>query len=212
MWGAFGLLILACVTIYTGSILSVVENGRSSALASLFGDNHAQYETITFSQALLLPIYASGCLVFMYLFFSYAQYLFLFLILFSATASLLILTSLTVHNIYVKLTAYANTTIIWIVSVIVTATILVEYIRTGNFICHDMLGVSLAVLFILTIRFPNAKIAVLTLSLLLFYDLFWVFFSEYFFKENVMVKVASNETSNPVHDIGMHNPCTRFAL
>eukprot|EP01031_Cornospumella_fuschlensis_P028561 gene28561-34475_t len=95
----------------------------------------------------------------------------------SSAVSLLVLTSIVLFNVYAKCCSNVNTTIVWIMSSVLAA---------------------------VTIRFPNAKIAVLTLSLLLFYDLFWVFFSEYFFKDNVMVEVASKETSNPIHDIGKH--------
>jgi hypothetical protein len=56
--------------------------------------------------------------------------------------------------------------------------------------------------FISTLRFPSLKIAALCLSLLVVYDIFWVFCSEYFFTQNVMVEVATKVASNPVYEIG----------
>ena len=74
-----------------------------------------------------------------------------------------------------------------IISVLITSVILVEWLRTGNLILHNILGCSLSILFISTLKFPSLKIALLCLGGLLLYDVFWVFFSEYFFSSNVMV-------------------------
>eukprot|EP01036_Dinobryon_divergens_P025817 gene25817-34404_t len=94
---------------------------------------------------------------------------------------------------------------IWFVntfSIIITVVVACEWIRSGNFICHDILGCSLCIAFISTLRFPSLKLATFCLTGLVIYDIYWVFLSEYFFRSNVMVEVATKKATNPVHDLG----------
>lgn len=101
---------------------------------------------------------------------------------------------------------------IWFVntfSIIITVVVACEWIRSGNFICHDILGCSLCIAFISTViirnmlvlpielmkimctmqlRFPSLKLATFCLAGLVIYDIYWVFLSEYFFRSNVMVE------------------------
>ncbi|CAO2200338.1 unnamed protein product [Urochloa humidicola] len=55
--------------------------------------------------------------------------------------------------------------------------------------------------FVSHVRLPNIKICALLLVCLFVYDIFWVFFSERFFGANVMVSVATQKASNPVHTV-----------
>jgi len=48
------------------------------------------------------------------------------------------------------------------------------------------------------LRLPNLKISAILLWIFFFYDIFWVFLSEYIFKKNVMVTVATNLPSLPM--------------
>ena len=60
------------------------------------------------------------------------------------------------------------------------------------------MGMGLCVAFIAFVRLPSLKVSTLLLSGLLLYDVFWVFFSQYVFNANVMVKVATRPADNPV--------------
>ncbi|KAL0403148.1 UNVERIFIED_CONTAM: Signal peptide peptidase-like 1 [Sesamum radiatum] len=51
------------------------------------------------------------------------------------------------------------------------------------------------------VRLPNIKICAVLLVCLFVYDVFWVFYSERFFGANVMVSVATQQASNPVHTV-----------
>ena len=51
------------------------------------------------------------------------------------------------------------------------------------------MGISLCILFLSLVRFPNIRVATVLLCLAFFYDIFFVFLSPIFFKESVMVKV-----------------------
>lgn len=62
----------------------------------------------------------------------------------------------------------------------------------------DAMGMGLCVAFIAFVRLPSLKVSTLLLSGLLLYDVFWVFFSQYVFSANVMVKVATRPADNPV--------------
>lgn len=62
----------------------------------------------------------------------------------------------------------------------------------------DAMGMGLCVAFIAFVRLPSLKVSTLLLSGLLLYDVFWVFFSQYVFNANVMVKVATRPADNPV--------------
>ena len=62
----------------------------------------------------------------------------------------------------------------------------------------DAMGMGLCVAFIAFVRLPSLKVSTLLLSGLLLYDVFWVFFSQYVFSANVMVRVATRPADNPV--------------
>jgi hypothetical protein len=64
----------------------------------------------------------------------------------------------------------------------------------------------------LTFVFPRARasppfeqVATITLVALFVYDVFWVFFSAYFFADNVMVAVATKRADNPAQ-VKRHTP------
>jgi len=54
------------------------------------------------------------------------------------------------------------------------------------------------------LRIPNIKVACIALVCLFFYDIFWVFYSESIFGENVMLKVATTASHNPMNTIASH--------
>lgn len=69
---------------------------------------------------------------------------------------------------------------------------------SGHWLLMDAMGMGLCVAFIAFVRLPSLKVSTLLLSGLLLYDVFWVFFSQYVFNANVMVKVATRPADNPV--------------
>lgn len=56
-------------------------------------------------------------------------------------------------------------------------------------ILQNIMGISLCILFLSLVRFPNIKVATILLSLAFLYDIFFVFLSPIFFQESVMIKV-----------------------
>jgi signal peptide peptidase-like protein 3 len=79
----------------------------------------------------------------------------------------------------------------------------------------DAMGMGLCVAFIAFVRLPSLKVSTLLLSGLLLYDVFWVFFSQYVFNANVMVKVATRycdccffPVENAVNYVSVNEPST----
>ncbi|KAG0472870.1 hypothetical protein HPP92_014727 [Vanilla planifolia] len=75
------------------------------------------------------------------------------------------------------------------------------WLVSGHWLLNNLLGICICVAFVSHVRLPNIKICVLLLVCLFVYDIFWVFFSERFFGANVMVSVATQKASNPVHTV-----------
>eukprot|EP00191_Tetraselmis_sp_GSL018_P023524 CAMPEP_0177624298 /NCGR_PEP_ID=MMETSP0419_2-20121207/29411_1 /TAXON_ID=582737 /ORGANISM="Tetraselmis sp., Strain GSL018" /LENGTH=313 /DNA_ID=CAMNT_0019125007 /DNA_START=344 /DNA_END=1283 /DNA_ORIENTATION=+ len=75
----------------------------------------------------------------------------------------------------------------------------IAWALTGHWLLNNILGCCLCATIISFIRLPNMKICTILLGCLLLYDVFWVFFSSTLFGNNVMLHVAQQKSSNPVH-------------
>lgn len=196
------ILATATGTVYAGSVLSVQSDAEenSSRLSnngsSVVPSQASSHEEITLTQALGFPLYASAALLTLFFFFNYVQYLLIFMMTFSSAVALYTLLHLGLSKI-----CCARYPFITLIAVVVDGVIILEWLLTGNWICHNILCVALCILFLHTLRFPSLKIATLCLCLLLVYDAFWVFYSERFFTKNVMVEVATKQATNPLHDL-----------
>jgi len=85
-----------------------------------------------------------------------------------------------------------------LLSVSISICVVWVWIMTGHWLLMDAMGMGLCVAFIAFVRLPSLKVSTLLLSGLLLYDVFWVFFSQYVFNANVMVRVATRPADNPV--------------
>ncbi|KAH0852632.1 hypothetical protein HID58_093797 [Brassica napus] len=81
------------------------------------------------------------------------------------------------------------------------AVTVVAWLVSGHWVLNNLLGISICIAFVSHVRLPNIKICAMLLLCLFVYDIFWVFFSERFFGTNVMVTVATQQASNPVHTV-----------
>lgn len=186
------LILTATFTVYLGSKLSA-----GNRLMPL-NPQELEDTEMTLGQALIIPVTSSICLIFLFFFFAYLQYILMGIVVLVGCSALCQLMNLALQNSFLKL----NPKVALIASVCTTTFALVNWITTGNVIIYNFLGCSLCVVFISTLRFPSLKIAVICLSLLVVYDIFWVFCSEYFFAKNVMVEVATKVADNPLHQVG----------
>lgn len=75
------------------------------------------------------------------------------------------------------------------------------WVLTDHWLAIDAIGVCLCTMMISFLRLRKLKVGVIAGAGLFVYDVFWVFFSHHIFKENVMVKVATQQARNPVQHI-----------
>jgi len=80
--------------------------------------------------------------------------------------------------------------------------VVLGWLLTGHWMFTDLIGVSLCITIISVLRLSSLKVATICLVSLFVYDIFWVFFSERIFGQNVMVEVAQKAASNPVRAVG----------
>lgn len=199
------LLSLASVNIIVGSKLRMwrddikigqktIKKTDESTDESNEGDSSVDlniYHVLTF------PFTSSIFLVLIFYFFSFLQYFLVFLVIIAGFISVQVCCS-NMLSIFLKKSSHAgdNDSSITVATYFLSAIILIEWIRTGNFILHDIISSCLCILFISIIRFPSLRLAVSCLTILFFYDIYWVFFSKYHFNKNVMVEVSYDDDIN----------------
>lgn len=189
---------VATATVYIGSYLSLDQKKSSKKNEETVQQNNEQVSVeLSYYEIIIMPISSSLCLVMLFFFFQYLQYVLILILVSGAVGALFQLTQFTLQKINQSISTRYST----IISCFITALITLEWLRTGNFIAHNLLACSLCLMFISTVKFPNLKLAVLCLSLLVIYDIFWVFYSEYWFKSNVMVEVATKVAVNPIQQV-----------
>lgn len=203
---AFGILLVATATVAGSSLLSVYSDAKDEESHFQSSDGESSNHLISFGnddgmlwQAIFFPIMASISLLTMFFFFQYMQYL-LFVFLTSAAFGAVHQLMLFAIEHFSLAQSVSSKVKNWLIS-IVAGVIVIGWIMTGYWIFHNILCISLGILFIHTLRFPSFKIVTLLLVLLLIYDGFWVFYSEFFFHKNVMVEVAKKTVTNPVKDV-----------
>ena len=191
--GAFGLLLLATSSIWLGSVLG-------SKKPEPKDDEINEEETIelTWSQVLMMPISSSIFLLLLFYFFAYLQLILVFFVILGSALSC----AEVIKSSIASFVPCLNGKISSVFSAVFTVFVVAQWAMNGSFIAHDILGCSICISSIALIRFPSLKLAAVCLGLLLLYDIFWVFFSEYFFQKNVMVEVATKSASNPLQAVG----------
>ncbi|XP_031095384.1 signal peptide peptidase-like 1 [Ipomoea triloba] len=166
--------------------------------------------TLDRSQALMIPVMSSCSLLLMfYLFSSVSQLLTAFTAIASASSLYFCLSpyfaqiksQFGLSDPYVSRCCSKSFTRIQAFLTFMCVGIVVAWLVSGHWILNNLLGISLCIAFVSHVRLPNIKICAVLLLCLFVYDIFWVFYSERFFGANVMVSVATQQASNPVHTV-----------
>ncbi|KAG2319585.1 hypothetical protein Bca52824_012798 [Brassica carinata] len=184
-------LILTAVTVTFASAFRALNYAKEMEKSD-FSESSITLDT---SQALMIPVMSSCSLLLMFYLFSSVSQL---LTAFTAIASVSSLFFwLSPYALYIKSqlglsdpfsrAAALITVVAWLVS--------------GHWVLNNLLGISICIAFVSHVRLPNIKTCAMLLLCLFVYDIFWVFFSERFFGANVMVTVATQQASNPVHTV-----------
>ncbi|XP_058084157.1 signal peptide peptidase-like 1 [Magnolia sinica] len=200
-------LILTAVVVTFSSALRALNYGKEMERNRDFSEASI---TLDRSQALMIPV-ASSCslLLMFYLFSSVSQLVTAFTAIASAS-SLFFCLSPYVHYVksqfglvdpYVSRCCSKSFTRTQGILLLVSAGIVSAWLISGHWVLNNLLGISICIAFVSHVRLPNIKICSLLLVCLFVYDIFWVFFSERFFGANVMVSVATQQASNPVHTV-----------
>lgn len=200
-------LIVTAVSVAYASASRALDHGKEMERNLDFSEASI---TLDRSQALMIPLASSCSLLLMFYLFSSVSHL---VTAFTAGASVMALffclspsiayakSQLNLMDPFVSrccsksftrlqgllLTFCISTAAVWLV--------------TGHWLLNNVLGISICIAFVSHVRLPNIKICSLLLVCLFVYDVFWVFFSERFFGANVMVSVATQKASNPVHTV-----------
>lgn len=200
-------LILTAIAVTYGSAFRALtygkemERNRDLSEASI---------TLDRSQALMIPIMSSCSLILMfYLFSSVSQLLTAFTAVASASALYFCISPYVVHfksqfgltDPFVSRCCSKSFTRLQGLLVLLCLFVVVAWLVSGHWVLNNLLGISLCVAFVSHVRLPNIKICAMLLICLFVYDIFWVFYSERFFGANVMVSVATQQASNPVHTV-----------
>ena len=72
------------------------------------------------------------------------------------------------------------------------------WVVRGDAFFNNLIGIFITISALSLLRVQNLKVIVVAFTLLFLYDIFWVFYSEYFFGKNVMVTVANQNFTQPV--------------
>lgn len=95
-------------------------------------------------------------------------------------------TKLNKKIIFMKIEIYSFI-ILWITIIIITS-----YLLTRHWILNNLLGFCLVYTILSLFHIKSFKICAILLICAFMYDVFWVYFSPYFFKKNVMLMAATN--------------------
>lgn len=166
--------------------------------------------TLDRSQALMIPVMSSCSLLMMfYLFSSVSQLLTAFTAIASVSSLYFCLSpyiapvksQLGLIDPYLSRCCSKSFTRFQGLLLLLCISTVAAWLVSGHWVLNNLLGISLCIAFVSHVRLPNIKICAILLVCLFVYDIFWVFFSERFFGANVMVSVATQQASNPVHTV-----------
>ena len=200
-------LILTAVTVTFASAFRALNYAKEMERNRDFSEASITLDT---SQALMIPVMSSCSLLLMFYLFSSVSQL---LTAFTAVASVSSLFFwLSPYALYVKSqlglsdpflsrccsNSFTRMQGLLLVGCVMTVA---AWLVSGHWVLNNLLGISICIAFVSHVRLPNIKTCAMLLVCLFVYDIFWVFFSEWFFGANVMVSVATQQASNPVHTV-----------
>ncbi|KMT16379.1 hypothetical protein BVRB_3g055240 [Beta vulgaris subsp. vulgaris] len=200
-------LIITAVAVTFGSAFRALNYGKEMERNR---DLSEASITLDRSQALMIPIMSSFSLIMMfYLFSSVSQILTAFTAVASASSLFFCLSPyvnrvkshLGLADPFVSRCCSKSITRLQGLLLVVCLCTVAAWLVSGHWILNNLLGISICVAFVSHVRLPNIKVCAMLLACLFLYDIFWVFYSERFFGANVMVSVATQQASNPVHTV-----------
>jgi signal peptide peptidase-like protein 3 len=215
LWRLVYLLEPASVVLIATAVFVVSASAQRALTFEKESERHKDFAeasiTLDSSQALMIPI-ASSCslLLMFYLFASMSQFIMAFTAVASASSLAFCMAPYVTYMnsqmglldpIIVNRGCCGSFSRTQALLVVVSCVVVAAWLVTGHWLLNNVLGISICIAFVSHVRLPNIKICALLLLCLFVYDIFWVFFSEQFFGSNVMVSVATQQASNPIHTV-----------
>lgn len=215
LWRLVYLLEPASVVLIATAVFVVSASAQRALTFEKESERHRDFAeasiTLDSSQALMIPI-ASSCslLLMFYLFASMSQFIMGFTAVASASSLAFCMAPYVTYMnsqmglldpIIVNRGCCGSFSRTQGLLVVVSCVVVAAWLVTGHWLLNNVLGISICIAFVSHVRLPNIKICALLLLCLFVYDIFWVFFSEQFFGSNVMVSVATQQASNPIHTV-----------
>ncbi|KAL5981471.1 Signal peptide peptidase-like 1 [Asimina triloba] len=200
-------LIVTAVVVTFASALRALNYGKEMERNRDFSEASI---TLDRSQALMIPVASSCSLLLMFYLFSSVSQLVTAFTAFASVSSLFFCLSPYVSYVkaqfgltdpFLSRCCSKSFTRTQGILLVVSVGIVIAWLISGHWVLNNLLGISICVAFVSHVRLPNIKICAILLVCLFLYDIFWVFFSERFFGANVMVSVATQQASNPVHTV-----------
>ncbi|KAD4584843.1 hypothetical protein R6Q59_036372 [Mikania micrantha] len=200
-------LILTAIAVTFGSAFRALNYGKEMEKNR---DLSEASITLDRSQALMIPIMSSLSLITMfYLFSSVSQLLTAFTAIASVSSLYFCFSPYIIHiksqfglsDPFVSRCCSKSFTQMQALLLFLCFSTVAAWLISGHWILNNLLGISLCFAFVSHVRLPNIKVCAMLLICLFVYDIFWVFYSEWFFGANVMVAVATQQASNPVHTV-----------
>lgn len=219
LWRLAHLFEPAFLALFVTTVAVVLASAQRALAFEKEGERHRDYGggasqsevvvTLDTSQALLIPITCSCSLLIMFYLFSSVSMIVMGFTILSSVFSLgfalapyvAALNARVGDVVVVNRSWFGPITRSQAVLTVFSVGVVASWMVTGHWLLNNVIGISLCVAFVSHVRLPNIKVCALLLVCLFVYDIFWVFFSEQFFGSNVMVTVASRQTSNPVHTV-----------
>ncbi|CAM6116507.1 unnamed protein product [Calypogeia fissa] len=214
LWNLIHLLEPSSLILIATALFVVVASAQCALNYERDVDKHRDFAdasiTLDSQQALMIPV-ASSCslLLMFYLFSSLSQLVTVFTAIASASSLAFCLSPfVSMANSKLGPLSFLGTrsycgpfTRTQGMLALISLSMVAAWLFSGHWILNNILGISICIAFVSHVRLPNIKICALLLACLFVYDIFWVFFSERFFGANVMVSVATQQASNPMHTV-----------
>ena len=157
---------------------------------------------------LFFPIAGSFFLVCMFYFFEYISFVVLALMILTSVTSLsFFIQPILAHTLNsaspsslvaqifatnVQTPVFGKVKRLTLFVVLASFSIVLTWLFIGGWTLNNLIAVSMAILVISLLKFPNLKVAAILLIGLFFFDIFWVFVSPFIFGDNVMSEFLKN--------------------
>eukprot|EP00759_Apiculatamorpha_spiralis_P045339 PhF_6_TR42150/c0_g1_i1/m.63691/K09598/SPPL3; signal peptide peptidase-like 3 len=193
------LISTVCFVVYLASILT--HPYHSSAKSSHhYASQHfailAETENLFNKYILCVPVFSSLALLILYMVSSMYYFLLGVCLIYGSLSVYhvgMLMSSSSAHRVYAILSS-------WI--------IVSSWLYYNHWILTNTIAAALVIAFTDFIRLKSFRIACMLLGFIMAYDIFWVWFSPYFFRSNVMVEVAMRPPPVPLEvlpNISIHS-------